>query len=102
MFLEHENVRDNYHVNGDRLFRICSTNEAAKAWARNSASVPVDIGPRLKDSFPQIKEIVRWRKDIPDSPVALMYGIEGIDSVDPGAATQVRRMVSIAICAEFP
>ena len=63
VFLEHESVRDNYHVNGDRLFRICSANESAKAWARNSASVPVDMGPRLKDSFPQIEEIVRWRSD---------------------------------------
>ena len=61
VFLQNEWVRDDFHVNGDRVFRLHSTNEAGRnSWERTSALHSAELGPEIEASIPEVVKTARW------------------------------------------
>ena len=61
LFLQHEWVRDDFHVNGDRLFYLYSTNETGEGdWDRYGL-LPMDAGKLIEAALPQVEGVTRWR-----------------------------------------
>lgn len=62
LFLQHEWIRDDFHVNGDRVFLVYRTNEAGEEeWDRRFGLLPLDAGQQIQDAFPQVAGFTRWR-----------------------------------------
>ncbi len=63
VFLQHEWIRDDFHLNGDRIFRVYMTDDTGEnEWELRSATLPQSLGPELERSFPEIEESVRFRR----------------------------------------
>ena len=61
LFLQHEWIRDDFHVNGDRTFIVYRTNEAGEGnWDRRFATFPEEAGPQIAKALPQVEGFTRW------------------------------------------
>ena len=57
----HEFSFDQYHDHSDRIYRVYRWTEAMQGRpARGDAHLPLPMGQRLKDEFPDIEHFVRW------------------------------------------
>ncbi len=62
VFLQMEWVRDDFHVNAERVFRIDGTNEAANdRWNESFALQSAELGSELQTMLPEVVEsVARW------------------------------------------
>ena len=62
VFLQQEWVRDDFHVNGDRIFRVVMSDAIGEnEWELRSAMLSPELGLEMKRSYPEIEETVRFR-----------------------------------------
>ena len=56
LFIRHELTYDQFHENGDRIFRLAlATTGSASAWAGH----PTNASSSMRDAFPEIERIAR-------------------------------------------
>ena len=62
VFLQHEWVRDDFHVNGDRIFRVYMTDATGEnEWELRRATLSPELGPEMERSFPEIETSIRYQ-----------------------------------------
>ena len=62
VFLQHEWIRDDFHANGDRIFRIYMTDATGEnKWELRSAMLSSEVGPEIERSFPEVETTIRFR-----------------------------------------
>ncbi|MEP6738564.1 MAG: ABC transporter permease [Chryseolinea sp.] len=86
IYVNYERSFDNYHVNGDRIYRVIhgSKKDPVDAyWVWNNAP----IGPALADNFPEIDKVVQFsgRSDILLTNGDKIYQEEGVFFMDSTA-----------------
>lgn len=62
LVVRHEQQRDQFHTNGDLIYKVYRQNAAGEAsWERLSGGFHAEAGPMLEEAIPEVERLSRWR-----------------------------------------